>query len=350
MLYMVDEYYNEYPERISATRPLLDRFVDCEKYLHEMSLEELNAEVATWKELKKSTFKLRRYELCLYFEWLKNKGINVDPEIANKIVFPEREIKFLIYSTDDIHNAWEDFILDIEKTAEKNHERASIEPLLVAHVSGILGFYGLTPEQILELQLSDVQPTGIAGYDLPLTKRDIEVLLEYKNFDTLANRMKLKGTGYIRSPKNEEVKKKTINSAIGKIKCSEEMEVYKKILTHKNLYKYGLLNRIFEYEKTHRPPIENAGNTPQWFKDIINKYSDKPASVNTITKRKQEYIAYRTERVAYQAVLSDRVKSVGVKSINDIVSKIDMVINSISDESIIEQLKDIKQRVRELTK
>lgn len=351
MLYMIEEYYKQHPERESIVRPLLDRFVDSEKYLHEMSLEELNAEVATWDALKKSTFKIRRGGLYLYFDWLKEQGVNIDPEIARKIVFPEKEMKFLIYSTDDIHNAWDDFILDIEKTAEKNHKPPCVEPLLITHVAGILGFYGMTKQQILSLQLSDVQPDGIIGYDLPLTERDMDVLLEYKKFDTLANRMKLKGTGYIRSPRTENPNERTIDAPLGKVECSEEMKPYMSVLTHKNLYKFGVLNKIFEYEKTHRPPVESGGMIPQWFKAMVNQYNDgEKVSDNTMTKRKQEYIGYRTERIAYQTVLSNRVKSVGVKPINNIINKIDTIINSISDENIIEQLNEIKQQVKGLTK
>lgn len=353
MVYMVDEYYKQYPHRESSIKPLLDKFVDSKKYLHEMSPEELNKEVSTWDALKQSTISLRRNELYLYLNWLKEKGINVNPNVAKEIIFPEKEIKFLIYSTDDIHNAWDDFIADVELTAEINHQPPYTDSLLVVHVAGILGFYGMTKQQIMSLQLSDVQSDGIIGYDLPLTQRDIDVLLKYKRFDTLANRMKLQGTGYIRSARTETPDTRVIDAALGKVKnkCSDEMKPYMKLLTYNNLYDFGVLNRIFEYEKTHRPHVENGGLIPQWFKEMLVKANDgNSITDNTISKRKQEYIRYRTERIAYQNVLANKVKSVGVKSINDIINKIDIIINSISDENIIEQLKDVKRQVRELTK
>lgn len=351
MLYLVDEYYKQHPERERIVKPLLDKFVDSEKYLHEYTLEELNAEVATWDALKKSTFKIRRSGLYLYFDWLKEQGVNVDPDIAKKIVFPEKDMKFLIYSTDDIHNAYNDLLLDIEKTAIENHKQPCTDPLLVSHVTSILAFYGMTKQQILSLQLSDIQPDGIIGYDLPLTEKDMDVLLKYKRFDRLQNRMWLKGTGYIRSPKTEFPNERSLDAPLGKVECSEETKFLAALLTHKNLYKFGILNRVFEYEKTHRPPIENGGTIPQWFKDIMAQANDnKKVPDNTMTQRKLQYIAYRTERVAYQTVMSNKVKGVGVKPVNDIVNKLDAVIENVTDEKIIEQLKDIKDQIKKLIK
>lgn len=42
MVYLIDEYYKQHPERENLIRPVFDKFISAEKYLHEMSLDELN--------------------------------------------------------------------------------------------------------------------------------------------------------------------------------------------------------------------------------------------------------------------------------------------------------------------
>lgn len=345
MVYLLDEYYKQHPERENLIRPVFDKFANAEKYIHEMSLDELNTIVADWKSLKTSTIEVRRSALALYLHWLKEQGIETNPDIVKGIAFSEKVYKCLVYSTDDIHKLWNEFLKDIDITAEKKHKVASTEPLLVCYVSGILGFYGMTKQQIMSLQLSDVQTNGINGYDLPLTQKDKEVLLRYKDFDTLANGQPLKGTGYIRSSRTEFPNESILNKALGKVECSDDMKYLMSFLTHSNLYKLGLMDRIFNYEKTHRPAVDNGFAIPDWFKQMINESMGKETTLRTISQYKQEYISYRTERNAYT-----NVKGANINNINDIISELDSIINSITDIKLQNRLKVIEGKIKDLVK
>jgi len=349
MVYLIDEYYKQHPERENLIRPVFDKFISAEKYLHEMSLDELNEIVKDWVQ-KPNTIEARRGALSLYLYWLKEQGINANPDIAKGIVFSERENQFLIYSTDDIHSIWKDFVRDIDITAEKKGKVSSTEPLLVCYVAGILGFYGMTKQQIMSLQLSDVQNDGIVGYDLPLTSKDKEVLLKYKDLDTLANRQPLLGTGYIRSSRTEHPNELILDKALGKVDCSQESKPLMSLLTYSSLYKLGLMGRVYEYEKTHRPTVDNGFTIPDWFKDMINESMGKVVTLRTISQYKQNYIAYRTERNAYKNVLNNKVKYANSQNVNDIIVKLDSIINSISDVKIQNELKNIQNQIRELVK
>lgn len=351
MVYLIDEYYERFPERKNTIRPLFDKFIGTEKYLHEYTIDELNAEVSNWDALKMSSFKVRKNALSLYFDWLNKQGVDVDPNITKEIVFPEKEEKFLIYSTNEIHSLWDDYYLDIELNAIKNNKPVVLKPLLVCYVAGILAFYGLNKEQIMSLQLSDVQESGIIGYDLPLTKKDIEVLLRYKGYQAYDNGKKLIGTTYIRST-SPEPSDTILNMALRKSECSEDMSGVKTILNYNNLYLFGLFNRIFEYEKTHSPKLDNRNGAPDWFKKFINEsgnsISKKEKSDATISKTKIKYIKYRTERIAYINIMTNQIKN--VESMNKIMERFEKVINEINDNRIKNELFKIENSIKQLVK
>lgn len=351
MVYLIDEYYKCYPDRVSNIKPLMDRFVDSEKYLHEYTLEELNAEVSTWDSLKMSTFKSRRRGLALYLYWLIQQGVEAHPEITKQIVFPQREEKFLIYSTDEIHSLWEDFLFDVQAVAVEDNVPFSPNSLLVCYVAGILSFYGMTRKQIMKLQLSDVQPDGIIGYELPLTPKDIEVLLRYKNYHKQDNGKALIGTTYIRStiPDPDDL---ILTRALGKVKCSSEMTDVKKVLSCNKLYLLGIFNRIFEYEKTHEPKLDSRNGVPEWFLPFANEInsskSEKSKSYSTVSMRKRDYIKYRTERIAYINVMTNQIKN--VSSLNSIIERFDSVIQKVGDNDIRSELISIEKLLKQLVK
>ena len=60
--------------------------------------------------------------------------------------------------------------------------------------------------------------------------------------------------------------------------------------------------------------------------------------------------AYRTERNAYKNVLNNKVKYANSQNVNDIIVKLDSIINSISDVKIQNELRDVQNQIRELVK
>ena len=163
----------------------------------------------------------------------------------------------------------------------------------ICYATGILAFYGLTDEQIINLQLSDVQPDGVIGYDLPLTEHDIDILLKYKNVTKFSNNMPLIGTTYVRSTRNasESIDSGFLSRPIWRVKLDDENNYLKSLLRVSNLYKLGLYDKIYQLEKETGQRIEINCITPQWFMDIVNK-----TKTSAITLSKKDYIEYRAER------------------------------------------------------
>lgn len=99
-----------------------------------------------------------------------------------------------------------------------------------------------------------------------------------------------------------------------------------------------------------RPTVDNGFAIPEWFKDMINESMGKVATLRTISQYKQNYIAYRTERNAYKNVLNNKVRYANSQNVNDIIVKLDSIINSISDVKIQNELRDVQNQIRELVK
>lgn len=289
MLYLIDEYIEQYPYRKILE---LLRFKDCSKNLHEMTLDEVNTVVATWNAVIPSTAENTKRKIAQYLEWLGTQGVSIAFDIR-KVKFPLKKSNadHAIYSTRDIQKYYDILYASIERNATKNGTNGSVSSLLRCHAAGILAFYGLSDEEILHLDLSDVQSYGVIGYDLPLTNDDIEILMRYKNLDRYDNNRNLKGTKYIRNANNDGVLE---NSSLNRpliIACAEEEHSYvKTLLNTSQLNLFGKFDRAYNEEKKRGEKITMGGKTPQWFDDIFH------LKVNWLTKRKKEYIAYRDTR------------------------------------------------------
>lgn len=195
MIYKFEEYVEAFPKKNVST---LKKFVGEAKNLHEMSTEEINAIIATWGAATSGTAANQKSIISLYFDWLTENGVTVAANI-DSIVIPIKSAEFLIYSSENLHEYWEKFFTSCERQSAITGDFFSRDKYLTSYVASILSFYGLTSEQILALDLSDVQKDGIIGYDLPLTQTDIDVLLEYKGLNELANNKKVSGHKYIRA-------------------------------------------------------------------------------------------------------------------------------------------------------
>lgn len=289
MLYMVNEYKKEYPDRPMAA---LEKFGDCTKYLHEMTLEEINNETKNWDALSFSSIGVYRQLIMYYLRWLQTKGVKTEPMIAKDIIIPIVENQYLIYSTDDLAFYYEKLFKFLEKQAVKEGGFYNKERYYLPYATGILAFYGLTDKEIAELDLSDVQLDGVYGFDLPLTDNDLEILNAYKKVDSLSRNVPLLGTKYIRSTlKNSLIDNSFMSRPIRRIQFDEENEYLKQLLSISNLRRLGKFARIYDAEKRTGQILEIRCKNPEWFSEIIKAKSDI-----SLAKAKKEYIEYRIER------------------------------------------------------
>lgn len=338
MVYLIDEYFEEYPTREKLSRPLFNNFVDCEKNLHEMSLEEINKEIASWN-LKVSTAKGHGSRLKQYLRWLKDeKGIDTNPDIADKVVFSTINNK-CAFSTADIHEWWSILLNDGYEAAKNTHRPLSANGWYVAYAAGILSFYGLTIDQIMSLSYDDVTEQGVKGYNLPLTKEDKEVLMRYKNLDEFENRKKLIGTTYIRSV-NGTVTTNVIKRAMQNIRTTEKNSWVKFCLSYTYLYKQGVYDRIYQYERTHSPKLSQK-NYPEWFGDFVTEYARDTEYREKEDKRtgyvalKQNYLEYRNRRAERENIMQETItQSYGKDVLESCIGKLNKILNTqeISDD------------------
>lgn len=316
MLYKIEEYVKEYPQR-----PLqaLEKFRYCSKNLHEMTLQEINELVDAWNPLDEGTALNQKKQIVYYFRWLKENGINVDVEMPYDIQIPLSTKKYLIYSTNDLAKYYNILFNYLERQAITTGGTFNKDTYYMCYAAGILAFYGLTEEQILELDLSDIQNTGVNGYDIPLTPNDIYILLAYKNITRLANNMPLYGTKYIRSTRKngESIDKAYLSRPIWRITFEKEYAYLKNLLRVSNLYWLGIYNRIYKYETTNFANVCIQINkiTPDWFADFVGE-----ASKAQLVSRKKEYIEYRLER---QSTVQENEQEVIQDIVQDIVQETD---------------------------
>ena len=290
MLLYFDDYTKEYPRRPVSE---LKKFESCPKALHEMTLTEVNEIVKDFQPVLRNTALRARRIIAQYFDWLSEKGVQVSLD-AKGIEFPiTSEMEHYVYNSNDIHQYF--VILD---NAIKEHDAligatTSHEALLMTHAAGILAFYGLTDEQILNLDLKDVLPTGVVGFDLPLSKDDMAVLMEYKGMDKFANGLPLLGTKYIRTTYsyNTEIEDpRFLSRPLVRLNISKEYNYLKDLLKPTTLNLMGKFDRAFRYEKENGEEIKMNITTPQWFGKIMQLKG------SWLAERKKDYIAYRNIR------------------------------------------------------
>lgn len=297
MVYKFDEYVEAFPKKNVST---LKKFVNEAKNLHEMSTAEINAITSTWGAATSGTASNQKSVISLYFDWLAENGVAVAADI-DSIVIPVKSAEFLIYSSENLHEYWEKFFTSCERQSAITGDFFSRDKYLTSYVAGILSFYGLTVEQILALDLSDVQRDGVIGYDLPLTSRDIDVLLEYKGLNELANNKKVSGHKYIRAA--GVVNEDTLDRGINHGACESKDKYLKRLLTFRNAYKLGRYAEIYAEEKRTGKLVDlsNRAIPADWFLEKIELIVGGELKGGRITAYKKDYEAYRSERMEYEA-------------------------------------------------
>ena len=352
MLLLIDNYKEAYPNRDLT---VLEKFRSQPKNLHEMSIAEINDITKGWDALASQTTKRHKNAIKYYLNWLQSQGVACNPTIADKITLPTKKEEYLIYSTQDLNHYFDELYKSTEIDSARSGETNGREQFYVIHAVCVLSFYGLTIEQILALDLSDVQPDGVLGYSLPLTKDDIDVLLRYKNLTSVGRGRKLKGTKYVRGFQDDgAVCKDDIGNPLRRHVFSEEYNYLKKLLTYPNVYTLGVFNRMYEAEKASGDMLlANKRIFPAWFKGITEPMR---LSVNTLTVYKREYMQYREERnnagesvsempvVANQVVCEEEPK-VGV-DVAALSARLNNALKAM--QTICAEIEDIQKQLNEL--
>ena len=293
MLYLIDEYAEKYPNR-TADIQFIKKFEGCEKYLHEMTANEITSIVNSWGKLAPQTEYIRKRNLANYFKFLQENGARVVPNV-NNISFPIAEREHNIYSTKDIAHYYDILFKELEKNAALTGKTFDKSTYLMSYASGILAFCGIEPEQILKLSLSDITPDGVNGYNLFLTREDIEILLAYKNLSVTANRMRLVGDKYIRTTLKTkgEINVRYLMKPIWRVELDEEHTYLRTLLSVHTLYKFGIFNRIYQYEKANNVFIKPRIATPDWFIKITQADNMSDTEISLL---RGKYYQYREER------------------------------------------------------
>lgn len=302
MLYLISEYASEYPYRSLQG---LEKFKDCQKYLHKMSFAEINEYVSHWSPLLKRTAINQKRQILYYLQWLQTKGVSTDISRVMDIEIPITEKQFLIYSTKHLDYYYNILFDYLQERAKQNDVEFSKSVYYMCYAAGILSFYGLTEEQIIKLKLYDITSSGVNGYNLPLTKKDIDILMTYRNTQRLANRMPLCGDNYIRSiHKNTKITSSFLSRPLWRIEFDEEHSYLQKLLTINNLYWLGVYARAYEHEDINGIEIIKNQKTPSWFCNLIGSHNG-----GTLSIRKSEYLEYKTERDTYSDYFNSKIEN-----------------------------------------
>lgn len=292
MVYRFDDYKNAYPNRPFA---VLNKFQSCSKNLHEMSLDELNDFIKDWKPTNNDrTVDSWKRDIVNYFKWLQEQGCKTNTSIIRKINFPTLEKKYLIYSSSDIRHYYDLLFQKLEQQAALTGKSTSKTTYYMSYASSLLMFYGLSEEEIIALDLSDVQIDGIIGYEnLNISKEDMKVLLDYKNLKVLSNNMSLVGTKYIRATAKNKGKIDAAYLSKPVTRLDSSFKEIKTLLRPLNIQLLGKFNLVYQYEREHNEFIEISKTTPQWFMDLMGSSAEQ-----TVIWHKKEYVKYRQERVS----------------------------------------------------
>lgn len=285
MLYLFDDYISEAPNRNSS---VFLKFQDSPKNLHEMTADEIS-EILNDGEYSLLTIQNYRSYLGLYFRWLQARGVNCDADILDDVKFNESKNQYLIFSIDDIHKQYDILFAFAKKIYGKKFTPTTY---YLPYAAGILAFYGISPEDILKLDYYAISEDGVEGYDLPLTKKDIDVLRSYQAYRGRSGNLGF-GDKYIRirDPKLV-IKPEYMCRPIWKVRYDEEHAYLKQVLNVTNLYKLGRFARVYERELTSPVKILTFCKNPQWFVDEFADYN----SQGGLSKVKKDYLAYKAER------------------------------------------------------
>lgn len=292
MVLFLDDYITEDPKRQIA---ILRKFESCKKNLHEMTAAEVNEFAKSWQPVIKNTANKQRRYISQYLNWLAKRGESIVLCAADIKIPVTAQFEHYIFSTDDIHAYFEKLCEEVELTeTQLGYTDSTTESLYMPHAVGVLAFYGLTAEQIFRLDLSDVQPDGVAGYDLPLTPDDIDTLMQYQALRRYSNYRALLGTKYIRSINSESIRddSRYFTQPLSRLVIRKEAEYLKPLLSFTTLSLMGKFNRVYQHEQKNGTEILKGKGTPDWFCAIM----EIPVGSRWVTERKKEYIKYRAAR------------------------------------------------------
>lgn len=348
MVYLIEEYKNAYKHlRLNAIK----KFENYDKNLHEMSLTELNEIVSTWERTNSETIYKWKRDIINYLEWLQEKGIKTNIDVIDKIEFVKAEKEYLIFSTNDIRHYYESLFDNLEKLAAQTGKMFNRKAYYMSYASGLLSFYGMTLNQILSLDLSDVQPSGIIGYEkFEIAKEDMQIILDYKHLNYVSNNMRLIGTKYIRttSKTKGEIKPNYLIQPLNRLTSyhNESINQLVSLLNPNNLYLLGKHNRVYQYEKEHHEYIAVGGTTPEWFyeiEEIAKPVANKRATV-TISTRKKDYVNYRVERDSQiQEKADSYIEANETIYLNKLTEKLNATLDQI--KSLTNVVSDIKNEI-----
>ena len=353
MVYRLDDYLKFRP-RNQIT--IFNKFQNAPKNLHEMSLAELDNFAKNWDKNNISSIEIQKRVLIDYLVWLEEEGEKVNIEAVKAMTMPVSD-ECWFFSIKDVHSAWDNIFREIEREAIKNGTTANRIGRLVTYTAGILAYYGLTLQQILALTLSDVQPEGIAGYNLPLTKQDIDVLLEYKSISRLENNKRIVGYKYIRTCRvGEEPDELFLSRPLTKQKVSPELKSLKKALTPTNLFVQGLYGRIYSIDKSKGFPVQKK-LSPDWF---LAELKNLVESDSGVAKHKKWYLSYRDARMAaesedavpdFEPVVASAPEPTETLDADLVLKLIRRINSTLSDVDIVkDELNAIKKQLEDLIK
>ena len=289
MLYLFDEYKAAYPDNEIST---LIKFENYPKNLHELTLDEFNGIIKDWTPAVSGTVHNWKSQINNYLMFLKKNNCKVNTDVIRHAAYPIKRDEFLIFSTDDIRHYYNVLFEILENHNAKYDTRYYKQTYYVCYAAGILAFCGLSLEQIVELNLSDVQPDGVIGYNLPLTKEDIDVLLAYKSQKITTNNMPLIGTKYIRTTKNKEKAEVLyLSRTLSKTKIEEQYKYITEMLNVNKLYNLGKFNRVYQAELESKQIITKGITPPDYFFTIMGLDTS-----DNISNCKNKYIKYREQR------------------------------------------------------
>ena len=354
-VYLCDEYFEEYPNRIKS-KGVFDKFALTAKNLHEMSVDEVNEVTAGWGKFASATANKMRKEIKLYYDWLSEKGYDVDTEMYKKMDIPIKANEYLIYSTDTLRYYWKTILDAMEKYAKARNRGFSRDSYLVNIVACILRFYGMTIEEIFELPRWDVTENGIKGYDFNIKKEDLDILIKYRDLKELQNRMTLTGDKYIRSGRNDSnIPRDFLTASIRKSdNVSDEFKYLKSYLTDTYCYKMGLFYRAYEYEIKNNTSVDEKRNIPQWFINIMCNPTQGKLLV-----LKNEYLEYRAERRksnekdithSESVIIEEKINPVIEKSKESIINIEILKMFKSELEIVLNDLHENERKIKELLK
>ena len=280
---LLERYKAEYPNRRIKAVASFDN-------IENMTFDELQKVVSKGEPINPESATTYTINIKSYIEWLNANGIStkITPAEVSNLKFPLRSSDYVIFDDESLHQAWRRFF----DSAEEVKGRFATDRVLITYAATILIFHGMTVQQLMELELSQVHDDGvIEGYEhIKLTPKDQAIIMNYKYLKVSPNGKALTGTKYIRSSM-ENVTEDFIYRQFARIKVADPNT--KTVLGLKNIILAGQFNRIYEMEQKYGMIKWNC-KLPDWFVNVLNENGELPHA--TFSKRRNQYEEYKWQR------------------------------------------------------